>query len=78
MSEYGERLIKSAKEALEIVKGTAKPGTYRITQFDEHGNATVVADLSEEFLADIEAENTAEEAADKGNDQVKPKAVASS
>ena len=41
MSEFGERLVESAKQALEIAQGTAKPGTYRITQYDDDGNPTV-------------------------------------
>lgn len=65
MSEFGERLIKSAKQALEIAKGTAKPGAYRITQFDDDGNPTVIADFSQEFLAEIDAEIAAERAAEK-------------
>lgn len=60
MSEFGERLMKSAKQALEIAQGTAKPGAYRITQYDDDGNATVIADFSEEFLAQIDAEIAAE------------------
>ena len=56
MTEFGERLIKSAKQALEIAQGKAKPGTYRVTQYDDDGNATVLADFSEEFLAQIDAE----------------------
>ena len=62
MGEYGERLIKSAKQALEIVKGTAKPGTYRITTYDEDGKPHIIADVSDEFLAQIDAEIAAEEA----------------
>ena len=62
MTEYGERLIESAKQALEFAQGKAKPGTYRITQYDEDGKAHVVADFSEEVLAQIDAEIAAEEA----------------
>ncbi len=62
MAEFGERLIKSAKQALEFAQGKAKPGTYRITQYDDDGNPTVIADFSEEFLAQIDAEIAAEEA----------------
>ncbi len=70
MTEYGERLIESAKQALEIAQGKAKPGTYRITQYDDDGNPTVTADFSEEFLAQIEAEIAAErEAEEKQRDQ---------
>ncbi len=65
MTEFGERLIKSAEQALEFAQGKAKPGTYRITTYDDDGNATVVADLSEEFLAQIDAEIAAEREAEK-------------
>ena len=65
MSEFGERLVKSFKQALEIAQGTAKPGTYRITQYDDDGNATVIADFSEEFLAQIDAEIAAEREQEK-------------
>lgn len=60
MSEFGERLIKSAKQALEIAQGKAKPGTYRVTQYDDDGNPTLIADFSDEFLAQIDAEIAAE------------------
>jgi len=56
MSNFGERLEKSFKQAAEIAAGTAKPGTYRITQYDDDGNPTVIADFSEEFLAQIDAD----------------------
>ena len=62
MSEFGERLVKSFKQALEFAQGKAKPGTYRITQYDDDGNPTVIADFSEEVLAQIDAEIAAEEA----------------
>ena len=65
MSEFGERLIKSAKQALEIAAGKAKPGTYRITQYDDDGNPTVIADISDEFLAQIDAEIAAEREVEK-------------
>jgi len=65
MTEFGERLIKSAKQALEFAQGKAKPGTYRITQYDDDGNPTVIADFSEEFLAQIDAEIAAEREAEK-------------
>ncbi|MCY4063891.1 MAG: hypothetical protein OXG53_16080 [Chloroflexi bacterium] len=65
MTEFGERLIKSAKQALEIAQGKAKPGTYRVTQYDDDGNPTVTADFSEEFLAQIDAEIAAEREAEK-------------
>ncbi|MYD10033.1 MAG: hypothetical protein F4X02_08305 [Chloroflexi bacterium] len=60
MSDYGKRLEESFKQALEIAQGTAKPGTYRITQYDDDGNPTVIADFSDEFLAQIDAEIAAE------------------
>ncbi|MCY4071766.1 MAG: hypothetical protein OXG60_10740 [Chloroflexi bacterium] len=65
MSNFGERLEKSFKQAAEIAAGTAKPGTYRITQYDDDGNPTVIADFSEEFLAQIDAEIAAEREAEK-------------
>ncbi|MCY3867619.1 MAG: hypothetical protein OXG68_19465 [Chloroflexi bacterium] len=65
MTEYGERLIESAKQALEFARGKAKPGTYRVTQYDDDGNPTVIADFSEEVLAQIEAEIAAEREAEK-------------
>lgn len=74
MTEFGERLIKSAKQALEIAQGKAKPGTYRITQYDDDGNPTVIADFSEEFLAQLDAEIAAERAAEK-KERAKAKSV---
>ena len=65
MSEFGKSLLKSAKQAAEIAAGTAKPGTSRITQYDDGGNPTVIADFSEEFLAQIDAEIAAEREAQK-------------
>lgn len=65
MTEYGERLIESAKQALEFAQGKAKPGTYRVTQYDDDGKPTVTADFSEEFLAQIDAEIAAERDAEK-------------
>ena len=60
MSDFAERLEKSLKQAAEIAAGKAKPGTYRITQYDDDGNPTVIADFSDEFLAQIDAEIAAE------------------
>ena len=65
MTEFGERLIESAKQALEFAQGKAKPGTYRVTTYDDDGKPQVIADFSEEFLAQIDAEIAAEEAASK-------------
>lgn len=65
MSEFGERLERSFKQAAEIAAGTAKPGTYRITTFDDNGKPTVIADFSEEALAEMDAEIAAERAAEK-------------
>ena len=65
MSEFGERLERGFKQAAEIAAGTAKPGTYRITQYDDDGNPTVIADFSEEVLAQIDAEIAAEREAEK-------------
>ena len=62
MNEFGERLERSFKQAAEIAAGTAKPGTYRITTYDDDGNPTVIADFSDEVLARIDAEIAAEEA----------------
>ncbi len=75
MTEFGERLIKSAKQALEFAQGKAKPGTYRVTTYDDDGKPTVIADFSEEFLAQIDAEIAAEEAEAK---QAEAQAVAPS
>ncbi len=58
MSEFGERL-------LEIARGKAKPGAYRVTQYDDDGNPTVIADFSEEVLAQIDAEIAAERELEK-------------
>ena len=71
MSEFGKRLVKSFEQAAEIAAGTAKPGTYRITQYDEDGNPHIIADFSDECLAEIEAEIIAEEAAEKQAKQAK-------
>ena len=78
MSEFGERLDKSFKQAAEIAAGAAKPGTYRITTYDDDGNATVVADFSEEFLAQIDAEIAAEREAEKEKLQEESPATAQS
>ena len=64
MSEFGERLARSFKQAAEIAKGTAKPGTYRITTYDEDGKPQVIADFSEEVLAQMDAEIAAEQEAE--------------
>ena len=70
MSDFGKRLEESLKQALEFAQGKAKPGTYRVTTYDDDGNPTVTADFSEEFLAQIEAEIAAErEAEEKQRDQ---------
>lgn len=63
MSEFGESLVKSAKQAAEIAKGTARPGTFCITTY-ENGKARVIADFSEEVLAQIDAEIAAEREAE--------------
>ncbi len=65
MNDFGERLEKSFKQAAEIAAGNAKPGTYRITKYDEDGKPHIVADFSEEFLAEVEAEIAAERETDK-------------
>ena len=56
MSDFGKRLEESLEQVADFVEGKAKPGTYRVTQYDDDGNATVLADFSEEFLAQIDAE----------------------
>ena len=60
MSEFSERLARSFKQAADIAAGKAKPGTYRITTYDEDGKPSVIADFSEEVLARIDAEIAAE------------------
>lgn len=65
MSDFGKRLEESLKQAAEIAEGKAKPGTYRVTQYDDEGNPTVIADFSEEFLAQIDAEIAGEREAEK-------------
>lgn len=78
MSNFGERLEKSFKQAADIAAGTAKPGTYRITQYDDDGNPTVIADFSEEFLAQIDAEIAAEREAEKEEPSPEQRAQAKS
>ena len=78
MTEFGERLIESAKQALEIAQGKAKPGTYRVTQYDDDGNPTVIADFSEEFLAWIDAEIAAEREAEEEQPRPQMRAKAES
>lgn len=63
-SDYGKRLEESLKQALEIAQGKAKPGAYRITQYDDDGNPTVIADFDDEFLAQNDAEIAAEREAE--------------
>ena len=60
MSDFGKRLEESLKQVADFAEGKAKPGTYRITQYDDDGNPTVIADFSDEFLAQIDAEIAAE------------------
>ena len=62
MSDFGKRLEESLKQVADFAEGKAKPGTYRVTQYDDDGNPTVIADFSDEFLAQIDAEIAAEEA----------------
>jgi hypothetical protein len=63
MSDFGKRLDESLKQVADFAEGKAKPGTYRVTTYDDDGKATVVADFSDEFLAQIDAEIAAEESA---------------
>lgn len=60
MSDFGKRLEESLRQAADFAQGKAKPGAYRVTQYDDDGNATVIADFSPEFLAQIDAEVEAE------------------
>ena len=46
MTEFGKRLIESAKEALEIAKGSAKPGTYRVSAYEDD-ELRVISDFDE-------------------------------
>ena len=75
MSDFGKRLDESLKQVADFAAGKAKPGTYRITQYDDDGKPTVIADFSEEFLAQIDAEIAAEEATAK---QAASQAIAAS
>lgn len=73
MSDFGKRLEESLKQVADFAEGKAKPGTYRVTQYDDDGNPTVIADFSEEFLAQIDAEIAAErEAEAKSRAEAKP------
>lgn len=73
MSDFGKRLEESLKQVADFVEGKAKPGTYRVTTYDDDGNPTVTADFSEEFLAQIDAEIAAErEAEEKQQVQEQP------
>ena len=54
MSEHGERLIRSTEQALEIAKGTAKPGTYRISVFED-GELRVIQDVDHATLAELKS-----------------------
>jgi hypothetical protein len=51
MTEFGKRLIESAKEALEIAKGTAKPGTYRVSACQD-GELQLISDFDESKVSD--------------------------
>lgn len=64
MSEFAKSLLKSAKQAAEIAAGTAKPGAYRITAYDDDGKPRVIADFSEDVLAQMDAEIAAEREAE--------------
>lgn len=55
MNNFGASLVKSAKQAAEIAKGVAKPGTFRITRYVD-GNPQVLADFSEEVLTRMNVE----------------------
>ena len=65
MSDFGKRLDESLKQVADFAEGKAKPGTYRVTTFDDDGKPTVIADFSEEALAEMDAEIAAERAAEK-------------
>ncbi|MCY4146770.1 MAG: hypothetical protein OXE95_07495 [Chloroflexi bacterium] len=60
MSEFGKSLLKGAKQAADIAAGRAKPGTYRITAYDDKGTPLVIADFSEDVLTRIDTEIAAE------------------
>ena len=60
MSDLGERLSRSAQQAADIAKGTAKPGGYRVTSYDKDGKPRVTAGFSVEVQAEINAEIAAE------------------
>jgi len=64
MSDFGKRLEESLKQVAEFAEGKAKPGTYRVTQYDDDGKPTVIANFSEEFLAQMDAEIAAEQEAE--------------
>ncbi len=66
MSDFGKRLDESLKQVANFAEGKAKPGTYRVTTYDDDGKPTIIADFSQEFLAEIDAEIAAEREAKKG------------
>ena len=78
MSDFGKRLEESLKQVADFAEGKAKPGTYRITQYDDDGNPTVIADFSEEFLAQIDAEIEAERETEKEQPSQQKRAKAES
>ncbi len=65
MSDFGKRLDESLKQVANFAEGKAKPGTYRVTTYDDDGKPTIIADFSQEFLAEIDAEIAAEREAKK-------------
>ncbi len=65
MSDFGKRLDESLKQVADFAEGKAKPGTYRVTTFNDDGKPHVVADFSDEFLAQIDAEIAAERELEK-------------
>ncbi len=51
MTEFGKRLIESTEQALEFAKGTAKPGTYRASVYED-GELRVISDFDESKVSD--------------------------
>ena len=50
MTEFGKRLIVSTEQALDIAKGTAVPGAYRVSVYED-GELRVVSDIDEAGLS---------------------------
>ena len=76
MSDFGKRLDESLKQVADFAEGKAKPGTYRITQYDDDGKPHVIADFSEEVLARMDDEIAAERRAEEQETDRKRRAEA--